>query len=113
MEQPIDVQDVRVVHFGLGPLGTAIAGIVAERDGLTSVAAYDSAAVRAGRDLGEVAGLGTTGVLVEGASASLRDVEADVVLFAPEGDLDSATTELEILLEAGLNTERKALSAAG
>ena len=35
MEQPIDVQDVRVVHFGLGPLGAAIARTVAERDGRT------------------------------------------------------------------------------
>src|SRR3954454_22310710 len=66
MEQPTDVQDVRVVHFGLGPLGVAIAGIVAERDGLTSVAAYDPAAGRGGRDLAEVAGLGiTTDVVVE------------------------------------------------
>ena len=28
MEQPADVQDVRVVHFGLGPLGAAIARMV-------------------------------------------------------------------------------------
>lgn len=104
MEQPTDVQDVRVVHFGLGPLGAAIAGIVAGRDGLTSVAAYDPATARAGRDLGEVTGLGgSTGITVESASASLRDIEADVVLFAPEGDLDAATTDLELLLEAGLN----------
>lgn len=104
MEQPTDVQDVRVVHFGLGPLGAAIAGIVATRDGLTSVAAYDPAATRAGRDLAEVAGLGApTDIVVESTSASLRDVEADVVLFVPEGDLDTATTDLELILESGLN----------
>jgi hypothetical protein len=104
MEQPTDVQDVRVVHVGLGPLGAAIAGTVAARDGLISVAAYDPAATRAGRDLGEVVGLGaSTGILVESVSASLRDVEADVVLFVPEGDLDAATTDLELILEAGLN----------
>src|SRR5262249_35035991 len=59
---------------------------------------------RAGRDFGEVAGLGTsTGIVVESVSASLRDVEADVVLFVPEGDLDASTTDLELILEAGLN----------
>jgi 4-hydroxy-tetrahydrodipicolinate reductase len=104
MEQAADVQDVRVVHFGLGPLGAAIARAVMRRDGLTSVAAVDAAAAREGRNLGEVVGLGgTTGVVVEGSAARLRDVEADVVLFAPEGDLDSATTDLEALLEVGLN----------
>ena len=104
MEQPTDVQDVRVVHFGLGPLGAAIAGIVAARDGLTSIAAYDPAATRAGRDLADMTGLGApTGIVVESASSSLRDVEADVVLFVPEGDLDAATTDLELILESGLN----------
>lgn len=104
MEQPSDVQDVRVVHFGLGPLGAAIARAVAERDGLTSVAAIDSATSREGRDLGDVVGLGAlTGVVVEGNSNRLHDIEADVVLFAPDSDLDVAITDLELLLEVGLN----------
>ena len=51
MEQPTDVQDVRVVHFGLGPLGAAIARTVAGREGLTSVAAIDTVPGRDGRDL--------------------------------------------------------------
>jgi hypothetical protein len=104
MEQPTDVQDVRVVHFGLGSLGAALARAVAARDGLTSVAAIDPAASREGRDLGDVTGLGTTvGLTVEASSARLHDLEADVVLFAPEGDLEAATTDLEVLLEVGLN----------
>jgi hypothetical protein len=77
---------------------------VAERAGLVSVAAVDPAPGRDGRELAEVAGFGSaTGVVVEAALTRLRDIEADVVLFAPEGDLDSVTTELEILLEFGLN----------
>ena len=104
MELPLDVQDVRVVHFGLGSLGAAIARAVSTRDGLTSVAAIDTTPAHDGRDLGEVAGLGReTGVLVEASAARLGDIEADVVLFAPEGDIESATTDLEVLLEVGLN----------
>ena len=104
MEQPTEVQDVRVVHFGLGPLGSAIARSVATREGLVSVAAVDPSAGREGRDLGDVAGLGaTTGVTVTSNANVLRDLEADVVLFAPDGDLDAATTDLELLLEVGLN----------
>ena len=104
MEQPTDVQDVRVVHYGLGTLGTSIARVVAARDGLTSVAAFDSAAALDGRDLGEVAGLGRTlDVTVESSPDAIRDVEADVVLYTQDGDLDVAVTDLELLLEAGLN----------
>ena len=104
MEQPTEIQDVRVVHFGLGSLGAAIARTVAGREGLTSVAAIDPTPGRDGRDLAEVAGLGsTTGIVVEATATRLRDLEADVVLYAAEGDLDSATTDLEILLEVGLN----------
>jgi 2,4-diaminopentanoate dehydrogenase len=51
-----------------------------------------------------VAGLdAATGVVIEASPTRLRDVEADVVLYAPEGDLDAITTDLEILLEVGLN----------
>jgi hypothetical protein len=104
MEQPTDVQDVRVVHFGLGPLGAAIAQAVASRDGLVSVAAIDPLTARAGADLGDVAGLGSTvGVTVASEPSALRDLEADVVLFVPESDFDSSTTDLELLLELGLN----------
>jgi len=104
MEQPTDVQDVRVVHFGLGSLGAAIARVVASREGLMSVAAIDPAPGRDGRELSDAAGLGAaTGVVIEATPTRLRDIEADVVLFAPEGDLDAITTDLEILLEVGLN----------
>jgi hypothetical protein len=104
MEQATDMQDVRVVHFGLGGLGAAMARVVATRDGLTSVAAIDAAATREGRDFGDVVGLGaTTGIVVEASPDLLRDIEADVVLYASEGDLESTTTDLEMLLEVGLN----------
>ena len=41
MEDPLDIIDVKVVHFGLGPLGAAIARLVAEREGLISVEEID------------------------------------------------------------------------
>ena len=104
MELPSDVQDVRVVHFGLGSVGAAIVRTVAAREGLRSVAAFDATPGREGRDLAELAGLtAETGVPVEASASRLRDIEADVVLFAPDDDLDAAMTDLELLLEVGLN----------
>lgn len=104
MEEPLDIIDVKVVHFGLGPLGAAIARLVAVREGLVSVAAIDLTASRAGRDLGDVAGLGTmTGIAVEPSPVLLRDLEADIVIYVPEVDPESAVVDLEACLEAGLN----------
>src|SRR5215213_5907386 len=68
MEQPTDVQDVRVVHFGLGALGASIARIVSERTGLVSVAAYDTSGIHAGADLGEVLGLDAMDIVVDGVA---------------------------------------------
>ena len=104
MEEPLDIIDVKVVHFGLGPVGSAIARLVAERDGLVSVAAIDLTPGRSGRDLGDVAGLGaTTGIEVEPVPLLLRDIEADIVIYVPEVDPESAIVDLEACLEAGLN----------
>lgn len=103
MEQT-DVQDVRVVLFGLGTVGAAVARTVMSREGLVCVAAVDVAESRVGRDLGEVAGLGvTTDVVVEGSAETLDELEADVVIFAPTGDAEEASANLELLLEQGLN----------
>lgn len=99
-----EMQDVRVVHYGLGPLGVAIAREVARRVGLVSVAAVDESPDRQGRDLAAVAGLGEpTGVVVESSAVGLRDIEADVVLHVAGPDVEAATVELETCLELGLN----------
>jgi 4-hydroxy-tetrahydrodipicolinate reductase len=103
MESLLDVQDVKVVHFGLGPLGVAIAREVARRDGLVSVAAVDPAETRAGRDLGDILGSGSTGISIDGDADVLNDIEADIVIYVPDGDPEAAVTDLEVCLEAGLN----------
>jgi 4-hydroxy-tetrahydrodipicolinate reductase len=104
MEPLMDVQDVKVIHFGLSQLGAAIAREVASRDGLISVAAIDPAETRAGRDLGDVIGAGaSTGVVVDATPDLLRDIEADIVIYVPDAGPDAAVVDLEACLEAGLN----------
>ena len=51
---------IRVMHFGLGPIGAAVVRQVAERKGFKIVGAVDIDPAKAGRDLGEVAGVGRT-----------------------------------------------------
>ena len=48
---------IRVLHFGLGPIGLGIVRQVAARKGFKIVGAVDIDPAKVGRDLGEVAGL--------------------------------------------------------
>ena len=49
--------NVKVMHFGLGPIGVAIVRQVAARPGFKIVGGIDIDPAKAGRDLGDVAGL--------------------------------------------------------
>ena len=51
---------IRVAHFGLGPIGAAVARQVAARKGYKIVGAVDIDPAKVGRDLGEVAAVGRT-----------------------------------------------------
>ena len=48
---------IRVMHFGLGPIGAAVVRQVATRPGFTVVSGIDIDPGKVGRDLGEVVGL--------------------------------------------------------
>ena len=47
---------IRVVQFGVGPIGASIARLAREKASLEIVGAIDRDPAKAGRDLGEVAG---------------------------------------------------------
>ena len=49
---------IRVLHFGLGPIGVGVVRQVAARKGFKIVGAVDIDPAKVGRDLGDVAGVG-------------------------------------------------------
>ena len=49
--------NIRVMHFGLGPIGAAIAQAVCRAAGFKVVGGVDVDPAKVGRDLGDVAGL--------------------------------------------------------
>jgi len=55
---------VDVVHYGLGPIGVGVAGMVGQRPSLRSVAAVDIAPELNGKELGVLCGGAPDGVLV-------------------------------------------------
>ncbi len=92
---------IRVVHFGLGPIGAAIAAQMARRPGFRSVGAIDIDSAKVGRDLSEVAGLDRrTGVRVQADAAKvIKAAKADVVVHCTSSSLDKVMPQLTAILK--------------
>jgi len=95
----------RVIQYGLGPIGCQMARHVLERSGLELVGAVDIDPAKAGRDVGDVIGLGApTGVVVRRKLEQvLSERGADVVLHATNSYFDLFKSQIVEILEAGLD----------
>lgn len=92
---------VRVVHYGVGSIGSEVARLVANSAQIVSVAAIDADPAKLGRDLGEVIGLGRAlGVVVSDAETGLA-TDADVVLHSTASHLAQAQPQLLHCIKAG------------
>jgi 2,4-diaminopentanoate dehydrogenase len=93
---------IRVMHFGLGPVGAAVVRQVAQRSGFTSIGGIDVDPMKVGRDLGEVAGLTKRlGVKVSAdASKALRSGKPDVVVLCTSSSLKDVMPQIETILKS-------------
>jgi hypothetical protein len=92
---------IRVMHIGLGPIGAAVVRQVAERKGFRIVGAADIDPAKAGRDLGEVAGVGR--MLRVKVSADVRKAikaaKPDVVVLCTSSSLKQVLPQMEEILK--------------
>jgi 4-hydroxy-tetrahydrodipicolinate reductase len=93
---------IRVMHFGLGPVGAAIVKQVAGRSGLKSVGAVDIDTSKVGADLGDVAGLPRRlGVKVSSdASKVLKSAKPDVVILCTSSSIRQALPQIDTILKS-------------
>lgn len=75
---------IRVIHYGLGATGSAIARLTTAQRGLKVVGAIERDPAKAGRDLGDVIGLGRAigAPVSDDARAILAQTHPDVVIHA-------------------------------
>jgi 2,4-diaminopentanoate dehydrogenase len=92
---------IRVLHYGLGPIGVGVVKQVAERKGFKIVGAVDIDPGKVGRDLGEVAGLGRQlRVKVSGdARKAIKSSKPDVVVLCTNSSLKKVLPQLETILK--------------
>ncbi len=94
---------IRAIHYGVGSIGAEVVRLVLEQPHIDSVSAIDPA--KAGRDLGEVAGLdrrlGST--IAYDPEQVLSGVDADVVLHTGVPGLTAAYPQIAQAVAAGKN----------
>src|SRR5687767_11419250 len=92
---------IRVIHFGLGPIGAAVVRQVAERKGFRIVGAVDIDPAKVGRDLGEVAGLGRTLKIKvsDDAKKAIKSAKPDVVVLCTSSSMKKVLPQMETILK--------------
>jgi len=95
-------RQIRVIQYGLGPIGASIVRLMLEKPSLRIVGAVDIDPEKAGKDLGVVAGAGRElGVAVSDDAQSVLRAGADVVVHSTGSYLEQVAGQLFQCLEAG------------
>ena len=92
---------IKVLHYGLGPIGAAVVKQVADRRGFKIVGAVDIDPAKIGRDLGQVAGAGRA-LRVKVSSDATKTVKAtrpDVVVLCTVSSLKKLMPQIEEILK--------------
>jgi 2,4-diaminopentanoate dehydrogenase len=93
---------IRVLHFGLGPIGAAVVRQAAARPGFRIVGAVDIDPAKVGRDLGEVAGAGRQlkVKVMPDARKAIKASKPDVVVLCTSSSLARVMPQIEAILKA-------------
>jgi 4-hydroxy-tetrahydrodipicolinate reductase len=94
--------NIRVMHFGLGPIGAAIVKQVAARPGFKIVGGIDIDPAKVDRDLGDVVGLPKRlGVKVsDNAAKALKAARPDVVMLCTASSIKKVMPQIETILKS-------------
>ncbi|MEM2539259.1 MAG: NADP-binding protein, partial [Candidatus Bathyarchaeia archaeon] len=95
--------EVRVVLVGVGAIGCEIGRLLLRKKGVRIVGAVDPAPNKAGRDLGDVIGLGEKLGITVLEDIGKLSVEADIAVHATTSALSKAYPQIVELVKRGLN----------
>jgi hypothetical protein len=94
---------IRVIQYGIGPIGASIIKLLREKESVEIVGAIDSDPAKIGKDLAEVvsASDGPWGVKVSGDAKGVLDQSADVVMHTTSSSLPKVMEQLLACLDVG------------
>ncbi len=94
---------IRVIQYGIGPIGASIVKLLREKDSVDIVGAIDLDPAKIGKDLAEVVGAsdGPWGVKVSGDAKGVLDQSADLVMHTTSSSLPKVMDQLLACLDVG------------
>lgn len=99
------MKPLRIVSFGLGPIGMRAAALTAAKQGLQLVGAIDVAPELAGKDLGAmIDSPGAAGIIIDAdARKVLAATKPDCVVHCTSSFIPNVREQLEAIIDAGSN----------
>jgi 2,4-diaminopentanoate dehydrogenase len=94
---------IRVVQFGVGPIGASIVRLMRQKSSLEIVAAIDNDPAKIGRDLGEIVGASDApwGIMIVPEASVALEKPTDVVVHTTSSYLPNVMGELLTCLNCG------------
>lgn len=97
-------EEIRVIQYGLGPIGNRVTQYLVERPEYEIVGGVDVAKDKVGRDVGELADVPAVGAVVsEDAVGLMKSVAADVVVLTTTSSLARIKEQVLDIVGCGLN----------
>ena len=92
---------IKVLHFGLGPIGVGVVKQVAQRKGFKIVGAVDIDPAKVGRDLGEIAAVGRTlrVKVSDDVRKTIKSTKPDVVVLCTNSSMKKVLPQMEAILK--------------
>ena len=105
MRKGSPMEEIKVVLYGLGPIGQRIAKTILEKKGVTIVGAIDLDPAKVGRDLGEILGLDRKlGVTVtDNPDELFAKIRADVAIVATTSYVRTVYDQVVRCIKAGMH----------
>lgn len=102
LEAYVQQDKIRTIHYGIGAIGAEVVRAVLNSPEIEIVGAIDANASKAGKDLGDAAGVGhTVGITVAyEPEPLLRDIYADVVVHCTGSSLTEVYPQLMSMVAA-------------
>ena len=98
------MKKIHVIQYGVGPIGAGMVRLMAQKPEIKIVGAIDIDPNKAGKDLGEVAGVGRElGVKISADAKAILTMNADVVVHTTSSYLKSVADQLIDCLNAEMH----------
>jgi 4-hydroxy-tetrahydrodipicolinate reductase len=95
------LRSIKVVHYGIGPIGIGLVKYVLQKEGVKIVGAIDIDKSKVGRDIGELAVGKSIGVkITDDAQALLRRAKPDIVIHSTGSYLQNVKSQLFQIIDA-------------